>query len=162
MKKSRQDMIVMLIFMILSAITYLVFIPSQIKLSSDTGFTNRTFPQFTMIVIFIASSAGFLEAFFRYQKAKRTDSSQTGAGAFDFRSDLLPICGFLVILAYALLFHFGSMQWRGYGFIVATIVFIPVFLLLVRCKNWKFYVAAYAFAAIMYLIFRFILNVPFG
>lgn len=159
MKKSKQDMGVMLVFMILSAIVYLVFIPSQIKLSSDTGFTNRTFPQFTMVVIFLASAAGFLEAFSRYRKSKKDQVPEEDAKKPSLRSSLLPLLGFLVILVYALIFHFASIQWRGYGLIIATVIFIPAFLLLVRCKNWRHYVAAYSFAAVMYLVFRFILHV---
>lgn len=159
MKKSKQDMAVMLVFMILSAAVYLVFIPAQIKLSSNTGFTNRTFPKFTMAVIFAASAAGFLEALVRYRRARQNTASETEPERPDLRGRLLPLLGFLVVLVYGLIFHFAGIRWRGYSFLLATALFIPAFLLLLRCKNWRYYAAAYSFAAAMYLIFRFILKV---
>ena len=67
MKKARKDMYSMLAFMLLSALVYLEFIPSQIKLAKNAVFSNRTFPQFTMAVIFIAATAGFIEAALRYK-----------------------------------------------------------------------------------------------
>ena len=162
MKKNQQDMIIMLVLMVLSAITYLIFIPSQIKLATDASFNNRTFPQFTIIVVFLAATGGFLEALFRYLRARQTAApgAEAGLKKADLRSNLLPLAGFAVILAYALVFHYLSYWVRGFGFIIATAIFIPVFLLMTRCKNWRYYVAAYCFAAVMYLVFRFILNVP--
>ena len=149
----------MLVFMILSAMVYLVFIPSQIKLAKNAVFSNRTFPQFTMAVIFIAATVGFIEAALRYKRAKVAEGASSDS-KFDLRSNTMPLLGFVVILAYALMFHYVSIAFRGYGLILSTIVFIPVVFLTIRCKNPKYYAAAYTFAAFMYLIFKFILKVP--
>ena len=159
MKKTKKDMLSMLVFMILCAVTYFVFIPTQIKLAENAeGFNNRTFPQFTMIVIFLAATAGFVRAF-RHYREEMKNGAEESKETFRWASQLRPYIGFLIILAYALLFHYISIQWRGFGFIIGTAVFIPVFLLFIRCRKWQYYAAAYAFAAGMYLIFRFILRV---
>ena len=150
MKKAKKDMLAMLAFMFLSATTYFIFIPSQIKLAANaTGFNNRTFPQFTMIVIFLAATAGFMRAFRHYRKEVKSGAAESEETP-RLASQLKPYLGFLIILGYALLF---------FGFIVSTAVFIPVFLLFIGCKKWQYYVAVYAFASGMYLVFRFILRV---
>lgn len=159
MKKAKKDMLAMLAFMFLSTTTYFIFIPSQIKLAANaTGFNNRTFPQFTMIVIFLAATAGFMRAFRHYRKEVKSGAAESEETP-RLASQLKPYLGFLIILGYALLFHYISIQWRGFGFIVSTAVFIPVFLLFIGCKKWQYYVAVYAFASGMYLVFRFILRV---
>ena len=159
MKKAKKDMCSMLAFMLLSALVYWVFIPSQIKLAKNAVFSNRTFPQFTMAIIFIAATVGFIEAAFRYKKAKAVEQPSASESKFDFASNKMPLLGFAVILAYSLIFHYASSLIRGYGFIVATVIFIPVFFLVIKCKNWKYYAAAYTFAAGMYIIFKYILHV---
>lgn len=159
MKKAKKDMCSMLAFMLLSSLVYWVFIPSQIKLAKNAVFSNRTFPQFTMAIIFIAATVGFIEAAFRYKKAKSVEQPSASETKFDLASNKMPLLGFAVILAYALSFHYLSLSLRGYGFIISTIIFIPVFFLILKCKNWKYYAAAYAFAAGMYIIFKYILHV---
>ena len=160
MKKAKQDMVVMLVIMILSALMYTLIIPWQVKAAATESFTNRTFPRFTMAAVFLAATGGFVSALMKLLREKTPSADGGGEkGRFFSYGRMLPLLGFLVVLCYALLFWYGSAHWRGYGFIVSTALFIPAFLLLLRCKKWTYYVSAYAFAAGMYVIFRFVLKV---
>ena len=95
MKKAKKDMLAMLAFMFLSATTYFIFIPSQIKLAANaTGFNNRTFPQFTMIVIFLAATAGFMRAFRHYRKEVKSGAAESEETP-RLASQLKPYLGFL-------------------------------------------------------------------
>ena len=153
MKKLKQDMALMLAIMILSALVYLVFIPAQIKLppKADIAFTNRTFPQFTIAVIFIASALGFANA-----------AAETGrADKAAILAELKPLIGAALILCYAFLFKTLSALVPGWGFVIATALFIPVFLAFMGCKKWQYYVYVYAFASIMFVVFKYVLHIMF-
>ena len=163
MKKLKQDMVLMLIIMLLSALVYLVFIPSQIKLPAkvNTSFTNRTFPQLTMVVIFAASTLGFADALTKFIKEKKTAApeEEKGNAKANILSELKPFIGAAIIVAYGLLFKFLSTLVPGYGFIIATVLFIPAFLAYIGCRKWQYYVYVYAFATVMFVVFKFVLHV---
>ena len=164
MKKLKQDMALMLAIMILSALVYLVFIPAQIKLppKADIAFTNRTFPQFTIAVIFIASALGFANAAIKYVKERKTAAVETGrADKAAILAELKPLIGAALILCYAFLFKTLSALVPGWGFVISTALFIPVFLAFMGCKKWQYYVYVYAFASIMFVVFKYVLHIMF-
>ncbi len=163
MKELKRDIITMLIVMMISIIVIFFFIPTQIRLPARANniFTNRTFPQFTMSVVFIASTCGFFSSLFKYYKLKKSTEERSDDASSDFASELYPFLGAAIILIYAFSFKYLSGILSGYGFIISTAIFIPAFLLLMKCRKWQYYLATYTFAAAMYLIFRFILKVMF-
>ena len=65
----------------------------------------------------------------------------------------IPFIIFALILVYAVLFI-------QIGFIPATVIVPPVILFAVGCRKWSYYGIYYAFAAVMYLLFRCVLLVP--
>ena len=161
----KQDMVLMLIIMLLSALVYFVFIPTQIKLpaKANTAFTNRTFPQLTMAVIFTASALGFADALTKYVKEKKTAAPEEEMGNMkaEILAELKPFIGAAIIIAYGLLFKYLSALIPGYGFIVATVLFIPAFLAYIGCRKWQYYVYVYAFACFMFVVFKFVLHIMF-
>ena len=164
MKKLKQDMALMLAIMVMSALVYFVFIPAQIRLpaKADTSFNNRTFPQFTMAVIFAASVLGFADAAGKYVKERKTAPAETGrADTAVILAELKPLIGAAVILCYAFLFKTLSVVLPGWGFVLATVLFIPVFLAFMGCKKWQYYVYVYAFTSIMFVVFKFVLHIMF-
>lgn len=165
MKKLKQDMVLMLIIMLLSAMVYLVFIPTQIKLPAkgNASFNNRTFPQLTMVVIFAASTLGFADALTKFIKEKKTEAAAEKKSDVkaEILSELKPFIGAAIIVAYGLLFKFLSTLLPGYGFIIATALFIPAFLAFAGCKKWQYYVYVYAFAGFMFVVFKFVLHIMF-
>ncbi|MGI5963824.1 MAG: tripartite tricarboxylate transporter TctB family protein [Lawsonibacter sp.] len=155
MKKAKQDMLSMAVLMAVCASFYFWFIPSQIRVvaNSKTNFTSRTFPSLLMAALFLVALLGFINAVIRYQKAKKAGKQEPIVSPGTYREIILPLLAFVLILIYALLFKYV-------GYLVATILFVPALLLLLRCKDWRYYVGGYGFCAVMYLIFIYVLRVP--
>lgn len=156
MKKAKNDALSMVVLMLFSASFYFYFIPTQVPAvkNSKTFFTSQTFPRFTMAVIFLLALCGLVNALLRMKKlsAAEPKAEKKPKTKEEIWLMLAPYAAFLLILGYALVFKYV-------GFVVATVLFVPLFLILLRCKKWQYYVGAYVFCAVMYLIFTNILNV---
>ena len=156
MKKAKNDAISMAVLMLCSASFYLYFIPTQVPVvkNNKTFFTSQTFPRFAMAVIFVLALIGFINAVMRIVKITKTEGKpeKKPVNKEELWLALTPYIAFALILAYALIFKYV-------GFIVGTVLFVPAFLALLRCKKWQYYVGGYAFCVVMYLIFTFILKV---
>ena len=61
---------------------------------------------------------------------------------------LFPYFIFLLILVYGILFD-------KIGFAVSTALMASALLLVLRCKNWKYYVVVLVFTVAIYVIFRY-------
>jgi hypothetical protein len=59
----------------------------------------------------------------------------------------------LLVILYGYLFS-------AMGYIIATIIVPPLFLLIMKCRKWQYYLALYGFATIVYLVFKFVLRIP--
>ena len=162
MKEQKRDMITMLVIMVLCLLAIFKFIPAQIRLPANaiSFFTNRTFPQFTITVVFIAAVCCFFSSLYKYWKIRNESETERSENSDSkSSSELVPILGAVIILVYAFLFRALSGSVRGYGFIISTVLFIPAFLIIMRCRKWQYYIASYGFAGVMYFVFRFILKV---
>ena len=106
MKEKKRDIIVMLLIMALSIVVLYVFIPSQIKIPARANniFTNRTFPQFTVAVVFFASLCGFVKSAIEYHKERRKSSENGDKKPSDITAEILPLIGAAIVLGYAILF----------------------------------------------------------
>ena len=45
------------------------------------------------------------------------------------------------------------------GFVIPTVLMIPVVLLLLRCRKWQYYLYVYLFAGGIWVVFRYVLHV---
>lgn len=156
MKKAKNDALSMLVLMVFSALFYLYFIPSQVPVvqNSKTFFTSRTFPQITMAALFVVAAIGFGNAVYRILKFKKAESAapKTKKTKSELWVEFAPYVMFIIVVLYGIAFKFV-------GFLISSALFIPAFLLTMRCKKWTYYVGSYVFCAIMYLIFTFVLKV---
>ena len=155
MKKAKRDALSMLVLMVFSAAFYFYFIPAQVPVvgNAKTFFTSRTFPRVSMAAIFIVAAIGLYNAIFQMVKlSKGAPEERTSITAAQWWKALSPYAAFLIILAY-------TLGLKYFGYILSTVVFVPAFLLMLRCKKWQYYVGGYGFCVIMYLVFTLILNV---
>lgn len=161
LKKIKRDMISMSLLMVISVLFYFKWIPEQIRVSSlwsgSTGFSSRTFPNALMIALFVVSAIGLIHSILQYRSIARGKQNNEEAGEnpphSEWKKILTPMLVFVLILLYCILF-------REFGFIVATILVPPILLFVLNCKNWKYYLIVYVFAAILYIMFKIILKVP--
>lgn len=159
-KKIKQDLFLYSLFIIVGTIFYVFVIPTQIHISRAAAaekFSPDTFPNILTIMFVGASVLGLLLAIFRYFKFVKEygkpDAEKTQMSTRERVGIFVPYVVFLIIVAYAIAF-------KHVGFIVATLIFPPLTLLLVQCKKWHYYVIYYVFATLMYLLFIFVLKVP--
>ena len=157
MRKAKADMLIYAILMSLCLLFYFWFIPSQVRVTQSTGqiFTSRTFPRFLVAALFLVALIGFCGALYQYITLRRREKGREAPAAErgGLRTHVAPVIAFALIMAYALLF-------QHVGFLPASLLFIPAFLALFRCKKWIYYAGAYGFCGAMYLVFVFILGVP--
>lgn len=152
-------MVTMVVLMIISLAFYFKFIPDQIRVvaNSKTSFTSQTFPKAMMAALFVVALIGFCKDFYTYMKLRKENGlekrEKTSISVKVLWDKLLPATVFIVVLVYAVLFKY-------LGYIISTVLFVPAFLGLLKCKKWGYYAGAYGFAALMYLVFTFILRVP--
>ena len=162
LKKTRNDIFIMLGIMGLCVLFYFYLIPTQIPVSakaSQDPFTPRTFPNLLVIGIFILSVIGFITNLIKYFQLKKTnlpereETTKEKKSRNEYIAVLMPYFFFLLIVVYYYLF-------THVGFVWATILVPPVMLFVLGNRKWYLYLSVYVFAAIMYLLFRFVLYVP--
>lgn len=159
-KKARGDIILYSVLAIVSIIFYKWIIPSQIYLSKTASaetFSPDTFPNAVSVLFILASLSGLILAIFRYYKAVQTEGKPKRDTVHKTTREIIgsfmPFIVFALVLLYAVLF-------MCIGFIPATLIIPPVILFVIGCRKWHYYPIYYVFAALMYLLFRYILLVP--
>jgi len=160
-KNVKRDIILYICMAAASLAVYFWIIPSQIYMNSTAkqeAFNPDTFPKFVTIVFFLACVGGAINAARLYRQAVKTESAKEKAerrklSRKELLTKLMPYIIFALTLVYGLLFKF-------IGFIPATALMIPVFLLVIGCRRLSYYAIVYMFTAGLYLLFRFVVHVP--
>lgn len=160
-KNAKRDIILYICMAAASVAVYLWVIPAQIHMNATAKqetFNPDTFPRFVTIIFFLACIGGLLNAVRLYLQAKKTEQPPEPAerrphSRREILTMLIPYLIFALTLVYGILF-------KVIGFIPATVIMIPVFLLVIGCRKWSYYAIVYAFTAGLYLLFRYVVHVP--
>lgn len=159
MKQLRKDLVIYSLLVIFSILFYFIIIPKQIVLRNSWGgdvtFTSRTFPYLIFIIIGVASFIGVISTFVKMNKLSDEEKATFKRESFInvIKEWLIPITFMLLVILYGYLFS-------KIGYIVATIIVPPLFLLIMKCRKWQYYLALYGFATVVYLVFKFVLRIP--
>jgi hypothetical protein len=160
LKKTRQDIIVMALLMIVSLFFYFVFIPSQIPMSANwsgnVSFSSRTFPSFLMVALFITTGIGLIRGIIRYAAVLKKGRAEAAVAKHDKKEIfkiVAPYITYVFILLYCVLF-------QKIGYIFSTLLVPPVLMFFLGCRKWLTYIGIYVFAAILYAVFKLIMRVP--
>ncbi|MCL2853676.1 MAG: tripartite tricarboxylate transporter TctB family protein [Defluviitaleaceae bacterium] len=159
------DLITYSVLWIASIALYFWGIPAWVILrdfawTADTGMDGRTLPNILAVGLFIVTSIGIaktLPLVLKDRKAK-TENNKNAAGAGikagdDLYTKIIPL---LIFIASAIFIFMFS----NFGFPIAVAIMAPVILALLKAKKWYCYVSVYAFAFILFIVFRQVLNVP--
>ena len=159
-KKARGDIILYSVLTLVGIIFYVFIIPGQIYISKTAGaeaFSPDTFPNAVTILFVIASLCGLVLAVHRYHKAVQLEGKPqkdtTPRSRREIVGDFMPLIVFSLVLLYLILF-------MNIGFIPATIIVPSMILFVIGCRKRHYFLIYYVFAALMYLLFRYILLVP--
>jgi len=152
-----RDIILYAAFLIAAVVFHIFVIPSQTIISIAAKadfFSPDTFPKLLTKVIALFSAVGLVFSIARYMAySKKTAEKQEDAVAGYKKGWTIPFIVVVLILAYILCFDL-------IGFIPATLVFPPLVLFVIGGRNWKHYLIYYIFAAVMYVLFKFVMLVP--
>ena len=150
-----RDIILYTTFLIAAIVFYVFVIPNQTKISIAAKadfFSPDTFPKLLSKVIAFFSAIGLVFSIVRYSKhRKSTADEQDNTGSK--KGIAIPFIVVALILAYIICFDL-------IGFIPSTIVFPPLVLFVIGGRNWKHYLIYFIFAAVMYVLFKYIMLVP--
>lgn len=157
-KKLKNDIIIYLLLLIACAALFFWITPEQIAINAnlvdETEFTPQTFPNLLTGGIAIASLVGLISSIIKYRKLeKQAPKGKKPMEKHELITLLVPYVTFAVIIIYNILFE-------KLGYIWATLVVAPIMMFLFGCRKWYFYLSVYGFAALMYVLFKFVLNVP--
>ena len=152
-----RDMILYALFLAAAVLFHIFVIPSQTVISiaaKADSFSPDTFPKLVTKVIALFSAAGLLYTLVRYARyCKAAAGTQEKTAAERKKGWSIPFIVVALILAYILCFD-------RIGFIPATLVFPPLVLFVIGGRNWKYYLIYYIFAAVMYVLFKYVMLVP--
>lgn len=159
-KNIREDLLAFGVLFILSLVMLYYVIPGYVTVPKAAKglFTPRTFPYMCFFVIGLCALIGIIKNILAYFREKNSESFKADIKTWKEKTAreklgvFMPwICAALCIL-YAILF--GKI-----GFIWSTLLIAPVILLILGDRKPMHYVWVYAFCAVMYVIFRFVLSV---
>ncbi len=156
--KILKDMAMWGFFLILGILLIAVIIPSQIAVSpmlAKEYITPRTFPNALSVALIVVSVIGIVSSGMKYAKLPKEErEAKTEKKSKEQLYDqFFPYIIFALVLLYGLIF-------KHLGFIVATVFIPPVILFLLNCRKVYVYAALYGFAALIYVVFTFVLHVP--
>jgi len=52
------------------------------------------------------------------------------------------------------------MLFDRFGYAIATAIMIPVYLVSLKCKKWYYYAITYGVGITVFVVFKFLLNIP--
>lgn len=143
----RQDLLGALLFLVVSAVLW-VLMPSQIIVSDpDEVITAQTFPRLIIGLMGACSAILLIKEIIkliRKQPAKMVEIRLAEEAHSLF-------------LVLTLVFYWGLLHW--FPFMVASTLFAFVLLAFFHCKNWKYYAIVAAFSVLLSFFFQNLLHI---
>ena len=154
-----RDIALYTVFLVAAVLFHVFVIPGQtiISIAAQADFFSPdTFPKLLAKVIAVFSAIGLVFSLIRYARATKAateEQQKTEEQEGSFKARAIPFIVIVLILAYILCFDL-------IGFVPATLIFPPLVLFVIGGRNWKHYLIYYIFAAVMYVLFKYIMLVP--
>lgn len=159
-KKNFSNIIVASIFLIFSIWMIIYAIPKQVPITSvlgeaeETSITvnSRTTPYFASVIILGASLMLLIGSIIKYKRMNNYSGISIIKSVIN-KNELRALSILIVCIIYGVAFRF-------LGYILASAIVMPMTLLLLRDKVIMHYGIVYAVGLTLYLIFKFVLNIP--
>lgn len=144
--KFRQDLVGALVFLILSAVLW-IMLPYQIMIDDDDTITAQTFPRLIIGLMAFCSLILLIKELIKLWRKQPVTMVEIH---FHQESRALLIVGLLVL-------YWAMLHWLP--FMVSSIVFACLFMVFLRCRKWHYYVIVSAVIIAISLFFQNLLNV---
>lgn len=157
-KKLKNDIIIYSLLLVICAALYFWITPTQIVLRAnllDSSFTPQTFPNLLTIGIALCAAIGLVSSCVKYARIRHTvvKEEKTPRTRHEWMILLAPYITLAILIVYCILFE-------KLGFIISTLLLVPALVLLLGSKKWQHIAVVYAFAALMFVLFKYLLLVP--
>ena len=149
-EKYLKNIFVMVFFLLFSVFLIFYAIPVHVNVARwNTGsiYDGRTFPYLLSYVLAFVSVLGIVSNGISLYKEGRVTH---GKNSLNLNAIIRPIL--VAIWAFAYYFLFDKV-----GFVIASLIGFPIFLLILRCKKWAYLIYIYGFSFIIFMIFRYVL-----
>lgn len=138
------------IIMLVAAVVLYLLLPSEIKIKESDVVNGRVFPSMLMILMGFCSLLLIVKEIVKLSRGQQVNQ---------VKLNLLVEVKAVVIFCLFLVFYFVS-QWCE-NFAVGACAFTVLMLLFFRCKKWHYYLITLAAAVLIWVAFRYGLNVRF-
>lgn len=157
-KKLKNDIIIYILLLIACAALFFWLTPQEVVLRANTlnsNFTPRTFPNLLTIGVAISAAIGLVSTCLKYGKARHAvvKEEKKKRTKHEWMTLLAPYITFAVLIVYCALFE-------NLGYIVSSLLLVPTLLLLFGSRKWSHAAIVYGFAALMFVLFKYVLLVP--
>lgn len=157
-KKLKNDIIIYILLLLACVLLFFWLTPREVVLRAnalDSSFTPRTFPNLLTVGIAICSAIGLTSTCLKYRKIRCTvmKEEKKKRTKHEWMTMLAPYITFAILIVYYVLFE-------KLGYIISTLLLAPALLLLFGSKKWQHLAVIYGFAALMFVLFKYVLLVP--
>lgn len=155
-KRIKQDLLCAVLFLIFSVYLVLDAIPGQISVggglaAAEQWADSRTFPYFAAWVMGAAALGEAILNAHRYWSLSKEEKAEE-CHNIQWRWEFRALAVFGLCVAYTVLFDV-------IGYLPATFLVPPLVLYVMGARKWQHYLSVYAVAIIVYVVFRYVLNV---
>lgn len=153
----KKNIITAIVFIIISVLMIWVIIPREVDITNSWGTSysavnSQTFPMFACAIFGLASVGMLIDSIIKLVQYKAKNGTTKNKEKVKWKDEFNAIIIFGMFVAYGLLFKF-------IGFLLASLIIAPLVLLVRKDKNWKHYVVVEVLAALIFLVFRYVLKI---
>jgi hypothetical protein len=148
------DFVVMVLFVVFSIVLLAWGIPTQIEIAQwNTGssYTAQTFPYLLGYIFLGVSILGTITTGLKLWKSRNAEKLENPEKkGIEWKPVVRTFLMILTVFGYYLIF-----KWLG--FIIATVIAMPLLLLILANKKWWNLLYLYLFSALVFVVFRYVL-----
>lgn len=129
--------------------------------------TSRFFPRFATIVLAVSSLSCLLGSLLRLRNSRHgiadaaeENSDMPAMPEPDHAPEDKTLASEARVLALLGLFLLYGLLFHRLGYLYSSMVVSTLTLLLLGCRNWKYYLISWAFGGLIFLVFTRLLYVP--
>ena len=143
----KTDLVSGIFFLVLSLFLFFS-IPSQIVVLEKTTINAQSVPYLLSVLIFIMSLKLIIVDIVKLMLKKQVTEKE-----FDLKIEGKALLLFSILIGYLVLIPL-------FGFLISSLLMFLAFLVFFKARNWIYYLVGGLSCTLVYVIFKFLLNVP--
>lgn len=155
-KRIKQNLLCAMAFLIFSIYLILEAIPRQISVggglaAAEQWADSRTFPYFAAWIMGVVALGEVILNAYQYWLSSKEEKAEESHN-IPWRWEIRALAVFGLCVVYTILFD-------AIGYLPATFLIPPLVLYVMGSRKWQHYLCVYGIAIVVYVVFRYVLNV---